>query len=107
MAEKGTSAKGPLLILACMLSSCVGCCSRPGLEQVRAWVKSDIPPGSSEEDVRRFCQAHRLEYAPGNPGEAWANAPGCLLADDINVYIKYDDARRVERAAVELFNTLP
>lgn len=100
--------KTRLLILSFALASCVGCCTRPGEEQIRQWAKNEIPPGSSEEDVRRFCQVHGFQYHPGNPGEGWALSPGCgLVPEHVDTFVKYDESGRVETTETHLVNMLP
>jgi hypothetical protein len=96
------------LILFCAASLCGGCCSRPGLEQTREWVRHEIPPGSSEEDVRRFSQVHGFEYRRTREAEGWAIHPGCgWIREDMLVLVRYGDDGEVSSTNVNIQNMLP
>jgi hypothetical protein len=83
-----------------------GCCSFPGVEQVQRWVATELPAGSTEDDVRRFSRAHGFEYreleAGSNAGMAeWKPRGVCYwLVPTVDVRVSYDGARRVRATQV-------
>ena len=98
------------LCLLCVIGLCGGCCTGPDLESARGWVHTEVPTGSSELDVQRFCQRHRFNYRQGNQGEGWARLEHhCLLVvpEDIVARIVYDEAGRVQSTEVKIDNMLP
>jgi hypothetical protein len=86
----------------------VGCCAPfgPTTEQVKRWVSSDLPAGSSETRVQRFCEAHGFEYSSGRDwGNAHRRAGGCGATPPVVwMQIRYDEARRV--TAIDVYGGL-
>jgi hypothetical protein len=95
------------LCLIYVLCLCGGCCTGASLERTRQLVHAEVPIGSSESDVKRFCEQHQFEYEQANPGEGWARLErrGCL--EDIVARILYDEAGRVKSTEVNIENVLP
>lgn len=88
-----------LLALALALEL-IGCCApvSPTTEQVKAWVAMDLPAGSSESQVQRFCAAHGFDYSSGPDwGNAHRKAGGCEATRPVVwMEIAYDNERRVK-----------
>lgn len=76
-----------------------GCCAPfgPTTGQVKAWVAADLPAGSSEARVQRFCASHGFDYSSGPDwGNAHRGGGGCgPTPPEVWMQIRYDDARRV------------
>ena len=105
-----TAAIGLALCLLGAFGSCEGCCSGPSLERAKQWVNAEVPRGSSELDVKRFCQKHDFNYSQGNEREAWARLERrCLLfiPEDIVARFLYDDVGQVRSTEVSADNLFP
>jgi hypothetical protein len=76
-----------------------GCCAPfgPTAREVKSWVAADLPAGSSEHRVERFCASHGFDYSSGRDwGNAHRRGGGCGPTPPmVWMQVRYDDARRV------------
>lgn len=94
-----------------LASTLVGCCApvSPTLKEVKTWVSTDLPPGSSEAQVQRFCVAHDFAYSSGPDwGNAARRVGGCeSLRPVVWMQIAYDKGRSVKSINVYGGSMLP
>ena len=72
----------------------------PTVEQTEEWIAQELPPGSSEQDVQRFCERHGFGYATLTTtlARGQRRAGGCESTRPMTfVDVTYDDARRVKK----------
>ncbi|HEY2589832.1 MAG TPA: hypothetical protein VGI81_29075 [Tepidisphaeraceae bacterium] len=76
-----------------------GCCApiSTTTEQVKASVATDLPAGSSEAQVQRFCLAHGFAYSSGPDwGNAHREVGGCVAPPQaVWMQIRYNGARNL------------
>jgi hypothetical protein len=88
---------------------CGGCCIvRPGQDQIEAWIGKELPPGSSETEVRSFCRRHAFAYQSfpetKTVAELWRPLEGCEWEKPVcRIWIGYDDKGRLIEAKAEVF----
>lgn len=86
-----------------------GCCGelRPSVEEVQEWVAKELPPGSSEADVRAFGARRDFTYARMSPGfgQVFRAISGCDWKKPVvQVEIDFDESNQVSSTHVRAFS---
>jgi hypothetical protein len=103
-----------ILASACFFNS-LACCPpiRPTPNEVHTWVRKELPPGTPESDVMRFCEVHAFGYPSiRDPGSTYVQAVrrvgGCESTKPVvMIEIRYDEFHRVKSADVRGGSMLP
>jgi hypothetical protein len=89
---------------------CCGCCNvTPDKQQIEAWVRKELPSGSSETEVKKFSAAHHFSYERNEKDKSYAQAyrslDGCDWAKPVGqIEMTYDNNDRLVEATVRVFS---
>lgn len=86
-----------------LLTSAAGCCFTPvspTVEETQRRVDQELPLGSSEQDIQRFCERHGFGYVAltNTLARGSRRAGGCESTRPMAfIDVTYDEARRVSK----------
>jgi hypothetical protein len=96
-------------LTAAFMTLMPGCCGRlnPTTDQVQLWVNQELPPGTSEADVKDFSARHQFQYERDTPAyaQAYRRVEGCDWKKPVvQVEVTYDENNQVKSTNVRSFS---